>query len=165
LGVGVGYAYAMARSRTGAGVGIWRAAIGTDFWTQLSLPVAVEKLSPAVTTDTLQLAVEGHTVVLLHGGSNGPAVDRGERGRIWVSSDSGTNWRARAVPCTPADGGATVVAISRAHPHSLMVDCFDNEQSSQEQNTQHHLYRTTDTGSSWARIRDPTRHNLPRGVH
>jgi photosystem II stability/assembly factor-like uncharacterized protein len=161
LNLGAVYAYALTTARTGAGVSIWRAAVGTDLWNQLSLPLAVEKLSPAVSADTLQLAVEGHTVVLIHGGSNGPAVDRGQRGRIWVSSDSGTNWRARAVPCTPVDGRATVVAIARAHPHSMIVDCFDNEQSSQEQNTQHHLYRTTDTGSTWARIRDPTRHNLP----
>jgi photosystem II stability/assembly factor-like uncharacterized protein len=144
--VGAGYAYALTQARTGAGVNLWRAAVGSDRWTQLSLPAGVEKLSrPAGTT---RLAVEGHTVVLL-------------RGRIWVSSDSGTNWRARAVPCTPAEGGATVVAISRTHPGSSIVDCFDNEQSSQEQDTQHHLYRTTNTGNSWARMGDPTRHNLP----
>jgi photosystem II stability/assembly factor-like uncharacterized protein len=65
------------------------------------------------------------------------------------------------VPCTPAEGGATVVALSRAHPDTSIVDCFDNEQSSQEQNTQHHLYRTTNAGNSWTRMRDPTRHNLP----
>jgi photosystem II stability/assembly factor-like uncharacterized protein len=151
--VGAGYAYALTQARTGAGVSLLRAAVGSDRWTRLSLP--------AVGTGALRLAVEDHTVVLLHAGSNGPAVKRSMRGRIWLSSDSGTNWRARAVPCTPAEGGATVVAISRAHRDSAIVDCFDNEQSSQEQDTQHHLYRTTNTGNSWARMGDPTRHNLP----
>jgi photosystem II stability/assembly factor-like uncharacterized protein len=41
------------------------------------------------------------------------------------------------------------------------VDCFDNRQSSQAQDTEHHLYRTPDAGGSWRRVSDPSRHNVP----
>jgi len=34
-------------------------------------------------------------------------------------------------------------------------------QSSQEQDTQHHLYGTVNTGRTWVRLPDPTRHNAP----
>jgi hypothetical protein len=43
----------------------------------------------------------------------------------------------------------------------LFVDCYDNKQSMQQQDTQHHLYRTLNAGVSWVRLHDPTRHNLP----
>jgi photosystem II stability/assembly factor-like uncharacterized protein len=42
-----------------------------------------------------------------------------------------------------------------------LIDCFDEMQSSQAQNTQHHLYRTVNAGTSWIRLPDPTRHNDP----
>jgi photosystem II stability/assembly factor-like uncharacterized protein len=82
-------------------------------------------------------------------------------GRIWASSDSGTNWRARVVPCTAGDGGAALFAIAFGHPRTWLVDCFDNRQSSQAQNTEHHLYRSADAGGTWRRVSDPTRHNIP----
>jgi photosystem II stability/assembly factor-like uncharacterized protein len=41
------------------------------------------------------------------------------------------------------------------------VDCFDNVQSSQEQNTQHHLYGTVNAGRTWVRLPNPARRNEP----
>jgi photosystem II stability/assembly factor-like uncharacterized protein len=60
------------------------------------------------------------------------------------------------VPCTAADGGASVVGIALAHPTTWLLDCFDNMQSSQAQQTQHHLYASTDAGVSWVRLADPS---------
>ena len=61
----------------------------------------------------------------------------------------------------PSGGGAAVLSIALGHPDAWLVDCFNNEQSSQEQNTQHHLYGTADGGLSWVRLPDPTAHNEP----
>ncbi|HEY6275817.1 MAG TPA: hypothetical protein VIX86_05755 [Streptosporangiaceae bacterium] len=81
---------------------------------------------------------------------------------MWVSSERGSGWQARPVPCTPPEGrGAAVLSIAVGHPDAWLLHCFNNEQSSQEQNTQHHLYGTTDAGLSWARLPHPTRHNMP----
>jgi photosystem II stability/assembly factor-like uncharacterized protein len=98
---------------------------------------------------------------LLQLGFNGPSGIRGLLGRLWFSKDSGSGWRMRDVPCTPADDGAAAVAIARGHPDAWLVDCFDNEQSSQAQHTQHHLYGTADAGASWVRLPDPTGRNEP----
>jgi photosystem II stability/assembly factor-like uncharacterized protein len=54
--VGTGYAYALTPARTGAGVMLWHASVGSDRWTRLSLPAAVEKLSPAVRARTVPCA-------------------------------------------------------------------------------------------------------------
>jgi photosystem II stability/assembly factor-like uncharacterized protein len=82
-------------------------------------------------------------------------------GRLWVSRNSGTSWQVSRVPCTALDGGAALFAIALGQPREWLVDCFDNEQSSQAQNTQHHLYRSANAGASWTRVSDPTRHNDP----
>ena len=152
LGVGAGYAFALTRAAADGGVSLWRAPIGRDHWSRLPLP-----------TGGALLMVEGATVVLLQPGFNGPSIarPRGMAGRLWASSDSGTSWRTRTVPCTRSDGGAALFAIALRRPREWLLDCFDNEQSSQAQNTQHHLYRTTDAGGSWTRVSDPTRHNDP----
>lgn len=150
VGVGGDYAYALTET-TGEHARLWRAPIGRDRWTKLAVPG---------TTD-VTIAVEAGTIVLLQTGFYGPDPSRAQLGRIWVSSDRGTHWRLRPLPCTTRDGGAALVAIVPARPASWLLDCYANEQSSQAQNTQHHLYRTVDAGSSWARLSDPTRHNAP----
>ena len=100
--------------------------------------------------------------MLLRSGFTGPAVAAGQGGQLWVSSDGGTYWQARPVPCKPPEGGgAAALSIALGHPDAWLLDCFNNEQSSQEQNTQHHLYGTSDAGLSWVRLPDPTRHNMP----
>jgi photosystem II stability/assembly factor-like uncharacterized protein len=71
-------------------------------------------------------------------------------------------WQARTVPCVGDDGGgASVLSIALGHPDAWLLDCFDNEQSSQEQNTQHHLFGTVNAGLTWVRLPDPSRHNEP----
>jgi hypothetical protein len=100
--------------------------------------------------------------VLLRPGFPSQTVTPGQAGQLWVSLTNGTGWQARPVPClTPHGGGAAVLSIARGHPDAWLLDCFNNEQSSQEQNTQHHLYGTADGGLSWVRLPDPTRHNMP----
>jgi photosystem II stability/assembly factor-like uncharacterized protein len=162
VAVGAGYAYALTRPRTVGHVVLWRAAIGSDRWKRLSLPPAAAPLPSA--NRGLQLAVEATAVVLLQTGYNGPTdpgVTRNMLGRLWFSRDFGARWQPRAAPCTAADGGAALIGIARGRPQSWLIDCFSNEQSSVEQNTQHHLYGTVNAGASWVRLSDPTRHNLP----
>jgi photosystem II stability/assembly factor-like uncharacterized protein len=162
LGVGAGYAFALTRAGTNRRVALWRSPIGQDRWSRLPLPSAA-MLPSSLSVSSVGLAVEGAAVVLLQPGFNGPSVagPHDMVGRLWASSDSGTSWRAHKVPCTAVDGGAALFAIARHHPREWLVDCFDNEQSSQAQNTQHHLYRSADAGESWTRDSDPTRHNDP----
>jgi photosystem II stability/assembly factor-like uncharacterized protein len=155
--VGAGYAYALTRYDGSAG--LWRTAIGASRWAQLPVPPGAGR--PVSSGYGSQLYAEGSTLVLLRSGFTGPAVTPGQVGQLWVSNDSGTAWQARLVPCEPPEGGAAVLSIALGHPDAWLLDCFNNEQSSQEQNTQHHLYGTTDAGLSWARLPDPTRHNMP----
>jgi hypothetical protein len=97
--------------------------------------------------------------VLLQQGDTGPADTA--LGRLWESNDSGKHWKAHPVPCRHQDGGAAAVAVARSQPHTWLIDCFYNEQSSQLQNTQHRLYATVNSGASWTRLADPTRANGP----
>lgn len=162
VGVGAGHAFALTQAKPHGHVALWRMPVGHDRWSRLPLPAGAASRSSG-NVYSADLAVEGASVVLLRPGFTGPSVARPRNmaGRIWASTDSGTSWRARAVPCTASDGGAALLAIAHGHPSKWLVDCFDNEQSSQEQNTQHHLYRSVDGGASWKRISDPTRHNMP----
>lgn len=161
LGIGGGYAFALTRlGRTDGHAALWRTVVGQDRWTRLPLPAAAG--SPAATgVFTLQLAVDGTDVVLMQPGASGPQVPAKQVGRFWVSVDAGESWRVRAVPCTNPSGPAAVFALAFKQPDIWLVDCFDDEQSSQEQNTQHHLFRSGDAGRHWTRLADPTRHNMP----
>ena len=164
LSVGTGHAYALTQTQPAGPAGLWRTIIGSSRWTRLALPPGAGP-PPAGSGEsygTLLLSAEGGTVVLLRSGFTGPTVTPGQVGRLWASSDSGTDWQARPVPCTPPDGGgAAVISIALRHPDAWLLDCFNDEQSSQEQNTQHRLYGTIDAGLSWVRLPDPSRHNDP----
>lgn len=144
-----GYVYAVAESSTGpdATWSLWRSSVGSDSWTPLALPS---------TAGPLQLSVEGSTLVLLQHGFNGPGVSPTQVGKLWESTDSGSTWVNRPVPCTPPDGGAAVASIALGHPDAWLLDCFDDEQSSQALYTQHHLYGTADAGQTWVRLGDPS---------
>jgi len=158
LSVGAGYAYAL--TRDAGSVSLWRTAIGSRLWARLPLPPGAGR--PATWRNGTQLHAEAGTLVLLRPGFPGPAITPSQAGQLWVSLNDGTSWQARPVPCqAPSGGGAAVLSIAHGHPDAWLVDCFNNEQSSQEQNTQHHLYGTTDGGLSWVRLPDPTRHNMP----
>jgi photosystem II stability/assembly factor-like uncharacterized protein len=148
---GAGYAYALTETSYDAGAILWRTAAGSNVWSRLSLPE----------TSGIQLYVEGSTLLVLQDGFTGPEVASNQVGRLSMSTDGGTEWIARAVPCKPADGGADIAAMAYGHPSSWLVDCFDNEQSSQEMDTQHHLYLTNDEGTSWTRLGDPSKTGEP----
>ena len=159
LGLGAGYAFALTQRVAQGRVRLWRARIGHDRWSRLPLPGDAGAPLTISDSSVVQLAVEGNTVLLLRPGDMGPALTH--FGRLWASNDSGGHWLARPVPCKRPDGGAALVTIARAHPRTWLIDCFDNQQSSQAQNTLHHLYRTVNAGTSWIRLADPTRHNEP----
>jgi photosystem II stability/assembly factor-like uncharacterized protein len=163
LAVSGGYGYAITVTPRTMAASLYRTAIGSDRWTRLKLPRGAGRpVSYNHPNGQLLLQVEGRTVMLLRPGFTGPANTAGMVGRLWVSSTAGTGWRSRAVPCrAPTGGGAAVLSIALGHPDAWLVDCFNNEQSSQEQNTQHHLFGTADGGLSWVRLPDPTRHNMP----
>jgi photosystem II stability/assembly factor-like uncharacterized protein len=78
-----------------------------------------------------------------------------------MSTDGGSRWVKRPVPCAPADGGAALVSIALDHPKAWLLDCYDNEQSSQAQETQHHLYGSANAGASWVRLGDPSHNGVP----
>jgi hypothetical protein len=115
------------------------------------------------TSGGFELAAQGSTLLLLQGGFSGPHPQSAaiEVGALWISTDGGTEWVSRKVPCTSADGGAALVSIALGHPDAWLVDCYDNEQSSQEQQTQHHLYGTGNAGGDWVRLADPTQTGAP----
>ena len=156
---GGGSVYALTQQGQTGPVALWRSAVGGSQWQRLPLPA-----SPAGQPGAYQgirMSAEGGTLVLLQVGLTGPQVSPGQVGRLWVSEDAGRQWQARRVPCTPGAGGAAAVSIALGHSDAWLVDCFDNMQSSQEQDTQHHLYGTVNAGRTWVRLPDPTRHNAP----
>jgi len=159
LGVGAGYAFALTQRGTHGRVRLWRARIGHDRWSPLSLPKDAAAPQAFSDTSSVQLAVEGKTVLLLQPGDMGPSPTH--FGRVWASNDSGAHWLARTMPCKQGGGGAALITIARGHRRTWLIDCWDNMQSSQAQDTQHHLYRTVNAGTSWNRLPDPTRHNEP----
>jgi photosystem II stability/assembly factor-like uncharacterized protein len=54
-----------------------------------------------------------------------------------------------------------VLGSELGRPKAWLLDCYDNEQSSQEQHTQHHLYGSTDQGMTWTRLGDPSHVGSP----
>ena len=156
---GGGYVYALTQQGQTGPVALWRSVVGGSRWQRLPLPAGAAGQPGAY--QGMRMSAEGGTLVLLRVGFTGPEVSPGQVGRLWVSDDAGTQWHARPVPCTPGDGGAAAVSIALGHSDAWLMDCFDNRQSSQEQDTQHHLYGTVDAGRTWARLPDPTRHNAP----
>ena len=151
--------YALTQQGQRGPVALWRSAVGGSRWQRLRLPAGAAGLTGA--GQGMQLTAEGDTLVLLQVGLADALVSASQVGRLWVSADAGTQWRARPVPCASGDGGAAVVSIALGHPDAWLVDCYDNLQSSQEQNTRHHLYGTVNAGRTWIRLPDPTRHNAP----
>jgi photosystem II stability/assembly factor-like uncharacterized protein len=162
LVLGRGYAYAVTYAPFTPATGLWRAAVGSSRWTRLSLPADLQHLMVGDNWGGLQLEADGRTLALLQQGETGVGDTAAMVGRLWMSTDGGTSWSDRPAPCRPpADGGADVISVALGHPDAWLLDCFDNEQSSQEQDTQHHLYGSANGGLSWVRLPDPTAHNEP----
>jgi photosystem II stability/assembly factor-like uncharacterized protein len=99
------------------------------------------------------------SLVLLAPGEAGPEPTF--LGRLWLSQNAGRSWVEKSIPCTKADGGASIASTATAHPSAWLVDCYDGEQSSQAQNTLHHLFGTSDAGLHWTRLSDPATHGVP----
>ncbi|HXL92732.1 MAG TPA: hypothetical protein VN969_27685 [Streptosporangiaceae bacterium] len=160
LVTGNGYAYALTSAAAGATDRLWRTAIGSGRWAMLPVPAGPRPGSPSF------IYASGTTIVLLQQGtiSPGSASTAAVAGALWLSTDSGMTWQARTLPCTGTNGDASVLSIALGHPHAWLLDCFDNEQSQQEQNTQHHLFGTANAGLSWVRLPDPSRHNEPAAL-
>lgn len=127
---------------------------GSTSWSRVVLPPL---------TGSLKLAVDGPTVALLKPGTDVAVPDPSDRrGKLLVSTDAGRKWQQRPVPCKAAvDGGAAVISLALGHSNAVLLDCFSNQQSSQEQQTQHHLFGSADGGQHWVRLADPTRTGAP----
>jgi len=151
---GDGNAYALAQP-PGGSASVWRSTTGSNTWSPVPLPPMNGPLQG------IQLAVQGKVLLLLDKGVTGPVRASDEVGGLWMSDDAGSEWVDRRVPCTPEDGGAAVISIAYGHSDAWLIDCFDNEQSSQEQQTQHHLYGSADAGVDWVRLADPTETGFP----
>jgi photosystem II stability/assembly factor-like uncharacterized protein len=157
--IGAGYAYAVTEPASDAPYSLWRTAIGSSRWTRLPLPAGAG--APITWNGQLSVHAEGATVLLLRPGFAGPVPAPGQTGQLWLATD-GVRWQPLPVPCVaPSGGGAAVISIANGHPHAWLLDCFANEQSSQEQNTQHHLFGTADAGLTWVRLPDPASHWMP----
>jgi hypothetical protein len=162
LVLGRGYAYAVTGAPSTPATGLWRADVGSSRWTRLRLPADVQHPMAGENWGGLQLEADGTTLALLQQGETGVGDTTATVGRLWESADGGTSWHNRPMPCRAAvDGGADVMTMALGHPDAWLLDCFDNEQSSQEQDTQHHLYGSANAGLSWVRLPDPTAHNEP----
>jgi photosystem II stability/assembly factor-like uncharacterized protein len=163
LVVAGGYAFALTKAPRAKFAGLYRERLGGSRWTLLKMPFrAGIPSSLNVPNGQVAIYAEGTTLVLLQGGVTGPANTQRTVGNIWVSTTAGTRWQARAVPCkAPAGGGAAVLAIARGHQDAWLLDCYNNEQSSQAEDTQHLLYGTADAGLSWVALADPTSYGMP----
>jgi photosystem II stability/assembly factor-like uncharacterized protein len=139
--------YAVTETAFGKPVGLLTTRVGSARWRRRALPVD---------DGVVRLAVARATIAVLQTGSPYQDDTPSARGRIWVSEDGGLHWSAEQVPCHGDDGGAAALAMSADDPSVLTVDCYDNEQSSQEQRTQHHIYRSSDAGQGWNQVADPT---------
>jgi photosystem II stability/assembly factor-like uncharacterized protein len=147
-----GSVFALSETDSETGGSLWRALIGSSTW----LPVVMPE-----STGQFELEAQGSTLLLLQTGFSGPDPSEGQLGALWISTDAGFEWLPRPVPCTVSDGGAAIVSIALGHPAAWLVDCYDNEQSSQAQNTQHHLYGTSNAGETWVRLADPSHTGAP----
>jgi photosystem II stability/assembly factor-like uncharacterized protein len=157
---GAGFAYAL-HETAGGSVRVWRNAAGSNRWVAVPLPHDGDFPAPAG-SQGFQLAVEGATLMLLRlGPSDLPDPSTTDLGALWMSTDEGSTWLKRTMPCTWRDGGASVLGSELQHPKAWLLDCYDNEQSSQEQHTQHHLYGSTDQGMTWTRLGDPSHVGSP----
>jgi photosystem II stability/assembly factor-like uncharacterized protein len=160
--VGGDHVYALSRSGPAQRSVLLRSVVGTDHWTRLRLPVTGPEPAGLRTSSRLPyIAADGQTIALLRRSSAGTSPTAAELGALWVSTDSGTSWLGRPNPCTVSDGGAARVSVALDHPQTLLVDCFDNKQSQQAQQTQHHLYGSTDSGAHWVRLADPSHIGQP----
>ena len=134
---------------------LYRSTLGTNTWAKVTLPGAANR-------DTRwETAAAGPDLVLLETGASSADITASQVGRVWISTDRGVVWQPRTVPCTTRDGGALVLAVAHGHPQAWLIGCYDNNQSSQEQNTTQHIYGTTDEGRTWVRLGDPPQHNQP----
>lgn len=147
---GDGYAFALAEDSSGGVASLWRTTDGSNTWSPLPVPPS------SAMPQGSQLIIEGSTLLLLYEGFHGQDETPAQVGALWDSTDGGSQWVPRTVPCMPGDGGAAVVSIAHGHPDAWLVDCFDNEQSSQAQETQHHLYGSANAGRNWVRLADPS---------
>ena len=134
------YAYALTGYQGDSPQSLYRSQLGGNSWQQFPLPAA-----PGL-GQTFTTAAGGSTLVLMETGSAPVAITPRQVGRLWVTTDSGSSWQTRPMPCTAADGGAATLSVAYGHPQSWLVLCFNNRpQSSQEQNIELHLYG----GRSW----------------
>lgn len=147
--IGAGYAYAL----TGAGAHgralLWRTPVGNELWRSVAIP--------ALGRGDVGMAVAGRSLMLLRLGY-GPA---GKVGAIWFSGDRGETWQSRAVPCRARKDAVTLAGPITGTPHAWLLDCFSNEQSSQQLQTFHLLYLTSDDGRTWRSLGTPTRVGVP----
>lgn len=134
---------------------LYRSQIGSNSWQKVSLPAAPGQ------GQSFNTAAAGSALILEENGPPSVGITREQVGRLWVSTDAGSSWQTRTMPCTVADGGANAFSVAYGHPQSWLLVCYNNRQSSQQQNTEQHLYGTTNGGSSWVRLADPPQHNSP----
>lgn len=133
-----------------------RTSAGSRRFTRLVLPTI-----SSTGTRGFTIAADHETVAVLQIGSAhaaplGATPTPAERGALWISTTEGSAFRRVNIPCHGSDGGAAVVSVALDHPHALLLDCYNGQQSSQEQTTQHHLYGSGDDGLTWDRLADPS---------
>jgi len=149
------YAYALTGFNETLPQRLYRSPIGRSDWKLVGLPVTTND------GQGLQIVDAGTDLVLLQSGLSNAGINAADVGHLWISPDQGQHWQPQGVPCTVADGGATVLSVALGHPDAWLMLCFDNEQSQQEQDTLQHLYGSANAGRTWVRLADPPQHNAP----
>lgn len=155
LTVAAGYAYALTGHNGGGPETLYRSRLASNSWRAVPLPVVPTQ------AQSFEMAAAGPDLVLLQNGSAAAVITPRQVGRLWVSTDAGNDWQPRSVPCTVADGGASVLSVAYGHPQAWLIVCFNNRQSQQLQNTLQHIYGTDNGGMNWVRLGNPPQHNRP----
>jgi hypothetical protein len=128
------------RCLPGCPVTVWTAAIGSDQWTQRTLPGD----QPSMTTRADLIRVKGTSYLNVYGN---PAGGAGQAtSRMFVSTDGGATWVNKGEPCVIGGGGVEFDSTAIASGGGVLVALCTPRGSERS-----YVLSSTDGGYSWRR--------------